>query len=309
MIATLCLNPSIDRTVQVENFTQGATNRIVSEERVGGGKGVNVALSLKHLGATVCTTGILGKENGGMILEMLHKEGIETSFVEQVGTVRTNLKILDKASRTITEINEPGEDVTEETIVAVTQRVAEIAQKCDYLVLTGSLPPGCPNSMYRLLMNTAHEKGCKCVLDASGESFDDGIYGKPDLVKPNLEELEQHLGKKLTTLREIRDAAFGIIQRGAKMTVVSMGAAGALATDGTVTYYAPSIQVALHSTVAAGDAMVAGMIKSFCEGAGLKEALRSGAAAATAAISHPLGASFPKSSYDQWLEKIDVNKI
>ena len=88
-----------------------------------------------------------------------------------------------------------------------------------------------------------------------------------------------------------------------------MGAGGAMATDGVNTYYAPSAQVAVYSTVGAGDSMVAGLLKGFCSGGDLKEALRSGVAAASAAVSDPSGNLFPRELYDQFMLKVDVSRI
>ena len=309
MIATLCLNPSIDRTVQVDRFTLGATNRILSERSEGRGKGVNVAFTLKNLGLDVCCTGLLGEDNAPMIVNALKKAGVAELFIRQKGAVRTNLKIQDTATRTITELNEPGVVATEESLIAISRRVEEIAAKSEYLVLAGSLPPGCPNSIYRALMTAARRYGCKGVLDASGETFRDGLAGQPYLVKPNLQELEQYCGRSLSTLREIRDVAREIVSRGVRVVVVSMGAGGAMATDGVNTYYAPSAQVAVYSTVGAGDSMVAGLLKGFCSGGDLKEALRSGVAAASAAVSDPSGNLFPRELYDQFMLKVDVSRI
>lgn len=137
----------------------------------------------------------------------------------------------------------------------------------------------------------------------------DGLSGQPYLVKPNLQELEQYCGKTLSTLREIRDVALEILSRGVRIAVVSMGAGGALATDGINTYYAPSAQVAVYSTVGAGDSMVAGLLKGFCGGSDLKDALRSGMAAASAAVSDPKGNRFPRALYEQFLTRVEVSRI
>lgn len=309
MITSVCLNPSIDRTVQVQGFAVGATNRILREQSEGRGKGVNVALTASALGLQTCCTGLLGEDNARLILEPLERLGVRERFVRQRGAVRTNLKIQDVEHRAITELNEPGAPVQEEGLVAVAAQVEELAQKSEYLVLTGSLPPGCPASIYRMLMLRVAGSKCRCVLDASGASLTDGILGRPFLVKPNLQELEQAAGCKLTTLREIRTQALDFIAQGVQIVVVSMGAGGALLTDGRTTLYAPSLPVGVYSTVGAGDAMVAGLIRGFGEGMDLKEALRCGVAAAAAAVSSERGCLFERSAYEQLLSRVDVGRV
>ena len=102
MITSVCLNPSIDRTVQVQGFAVGATNRILREQSEGRGKGVNVALTASALGLQTCCTGLLGEDNARLILEPLERLGVRERFVRQRGAVRTNLKIQDVEHRTIT---------------------------------------------------------------------------------------------------------------------------------------------------------------------------------------------------------------
>lgn len=309
MITSVCLNPSIDRTVQVKGFTIGATNRITSETSAGRGKGVNVALAANNLGLDTSCTGLLGEDNARLVLEPLQKLGIHERFVRYQGAVRTNLKIQDEENRSITELNEPGMPVDETALVAVAARVEELAGESCYLVLTGSIPPDCPASIYRMLMMRVEASGCRCVLDASGACLSDGILGAPFLVKPNLQELEQVSGKKLTTLREIRAQALEFIARGTQIVVVSMGTGGALMTDGKTTLYAPSLPVSVHSTVGAGDAMVAGLICGFESGGEMKEALRCGVAAAAAAVSSPDGCLFDRQTYEQLLQRVEIGRV
>lgn len=309
MITSVCLNPSIDRTVQVKGFAIGATNRISSEQSAGRGKGVNVALAAKNLGLETCCTGLLGEDNARLILAPFEKLGIRERFVRYDGAVRTNLKIQDEEKRSITELNEPGTPVDEKALIAVAARIEELAKESAYLVLTGSLPPDCPASIYRMLMLRVADSGCRCVLDASGACLADGILGKPFLVKPNLQELEQVSGKTLTTLREIRTEALRFIEQGTQIVVVSMGTGGALMTDGKTTLYAASLPVSVHSTVGAGDAMVAGLICGFEEGGELKEAFRCGVAAAAAAVSSPNGCLFERAQYDKLLNRVEIGRV
>ena len=143
------------------------------------------------------------------------------------------------------------------------------------------------------------------VGQVASQTMDAVSYTHLDVYKRQ----EQYCGRKLSTLREIRDVALEIISHGVRIVAVSMGAGGALATDGVNTYYAPSAQVAVYSTVGAGDSMVAGLLKGFCDGGDLKEALRSGVAAASAAVNDPKGNLFPRALYEQFLTRVEVSRI
>ena len=108
MIATVTLNPAIDKSVIVRDFEVGKTNRGEVARLDAGGKGINVAKALKRLGSTVCALGFAAGSNGRFILDALRVEGIPADFVTVPGETRVNLKIHDPEKGTETELNEPG---------------------------------------------------------------------------------------------------------------------------------------------------------------------------------------------------------
>ena len=81
MIATVTLNPALDKTIYVERLVVGDTNRIERIETDAGGKGVNAARVLKELGADVLALGFLGGKAGRFIMHVLEEEGIPSDFV------------------------------------------------------------------------------------------------------------------------------------------------------------------------------------------------------------------------------------
>ncbi len=307
-LTALCLNPSVDRTVQVDQFTVGGTNRILAERSDGAGKGVNVAVVARRLGMPAACVGLLAQEGGEVILNRLARDGVEAGFVRTPGSVRVNLKIRDMRERTVTELNEPGGAVTAEHLEQVRAEVLRQAGKSDYLVLTGSLPPGCPEDYYNTLIGEL-PAGCRCVVDVGGDKLRGNLSAHPFLIKPNLNELEEASGKKLATLRDIRDAAFSMIALGVELVAVSMGGEGALLTDGKTTLFAPGISVPVHSTVCAGDSMIAGIIKGLREGGGLKHALRCGVAAATATVADPHDGLMRFEAYEEIFQTVKVGAV
>ena len=263
MITTISLNPSIDRTVVVDNFTQGGLNRVVSTHSVAAGKGINVALAVSALGVDAECIGFMYREGSNLFEKRLMVNSTAYNFIWCEGSVRTNIKVFDRSKREITEINESGVQVSEDDLKRMSELVTLHAENTDYLVLAGSLPPGCPADYYRTLIQSVEGLGCRCILDADGEKLAHGLKAAPFLIKPNRYELEQLSGRSLKNRREILAAAREIISGGVSVVAVSLGAEGAMIVDKENALYAPPLPLPVNSTVGAGDSMVAGLAAAF----------------------------------------------
>lgn len=309
MITTISLNPSIDRTVNVEKFVQGGLNRVLSSHCVAAGKGVNVALAAAALGVDAECIGFMYREGSKLFEKRLMMNSAAYNFVWCEGAVRTNVKVFDQSTQTITEINEPGEPVTESDLKRMIDLVALHAENSDYLVLAGSLPPGCPADYYRTLIQNVEGLGCRCVLDADGEALRCGLQAKPFMIKPNRNELETISGHRLMTLGEIRDAAMKYIDMGVSVVAVSLGNEGALITNGDETLYAPVLNIDVHSTVGAGDSMVAGMVCGLIGDNELEDIFRMGVACATARCVTEGYKVIDKTIYKALLDMVKIERL
>lgn len=284
MIITVSMNPSLDKTVSVGHFTYGGTNRVAASRVDAGGKAINVAVAASALGLSVACVGFLCAEDAAPIEEKLADFRVETEFYRLPGRVRTNLKIRDDAAGVVTELNEPGAAVDDAALAALRQVIERRLRRDDMVVLTGSLPPGCPKSFYGALVEDVARKRGRCVLDAEGEAFRLAVDKAPFLVKPNRSELETFVGHELTTRDAIRRAALALIERGVSLAAVSLGADGAMLVSRAATYFAPALSLSIKSTVGAGDSMVAGMLYALSRDADLPDVLRDGAACASASV-------------------------
>lgn len=308
MITTLSLNPSIDRTVEVEGFTPGGTNRILTERQMGAGKGVNVAIVARRLGLPVSCLGLIAEHGASAVELRLFADKVPHTFLRSPGAVRTNLKVLDTKTGVMTELNEPGSPVPTPVLEELYGKIQDAAGESAYLVLTGSLPPGCPEDFYaRVIRGISGD--CRCVLDVDGAFLKAQADAAPYLVKPNQQELEQAAGRKLPTLRDIRTEAFRLLDRGISLVAVSMGGEGALLTDGHTTLFAPSLSVPVYSTVCAGDSMVAGLLYGLSRGGKLHDVLRCGVAAATATVINPKEDLMLPEDFEAFLPKIKVGVV
>lgn len=287
MITSVSLNPSIDRTLCVKDFTTGGLNRVLSQTDVAAGKGVNVALAAAALGADSECIGFMYREGGSLFEKRLHAGSVHSDFMWCDGAVRVNVKVFDQTKGEITELNSSGTPVTEAQLAEMTRLVQAHARKSDYLILSGSLPPACPVDYYRTLAEAAEGENCRVLLDADGDRLRAGMKAKLFLIKPNRYELELLTGRKLDSIDLLLEAAQECIREGVGAVAVSMGSEGALIVDDKSAYRTPGLKVEVKSTVAAGDSMIAGMAVGLSRGYPLEEAFRLGVAAATARCCTP----------------------
>ena len=282
MITTICLNPSFDRAVEMDSLKLGEVNRIRAVREDLGGKGINVAVVARRLGLDVQCIGVMGENGADQLSSLMDQEGLKHHFLKIPGKVRTNLKLVIKDEKGITELNETGTKLTAEDLQAFSQMAREKTASSDMIVLTGSLPPGCPLGFYRDLMKLF--AGKKVIVDTEGKELEMAAKEHPFLIKPNLHEMETTLGLELRTMRSIRDAALLFIRLGVEHAVVSMGAMGAMYVDGEKTLYAPALRVNAKSHIGAGDAMLGGMLLGYLRENDMGKAFRYGVAGGAASV-------------------------
>lgn len=259
MVYTVTLNPAIDKTVVIPNFTAGSVNRIQSVRVDAGGKGINVSKCLDNLGVKSTAAVIVGGTSGQQLMEMLEQLGIaclSTSVAEQT---RTNLKIIDPEQGKNTDINEPGPMVQERTLEELKNQLGVRIDQGDIVILSGSLPRGTDTALYKAWTDYFQSLGAMVFLDADGEAMRQGIQAVPYLIKPNDEELSRLLGRPMDTMEHLLQAGHSLLETGIREVVISLGAKGALFLNETGDFLAEALSVPVRSTVGAGDSMVAAM--------------------------------------------------
>ena len=309
MITSVSLNPSIDRTLTVESFVPGGLNRVVSKSDVAAGKGVNVALTVSGLGLDSECVGFMFQDGGTQFEKRLALNSTPYEFIWCEGGVRTNVKVFDRATGVVTELNESGSPVDEEALRRMVDLVVDHAEDSDYLILSGSMPRGCPADFYRTLIRAVDGLGCRCVLDAEGDRLKYGLEANPFMIKPNRYELEIMTGRPLSSLADIRDAALRYIDMGVEVVAVSLGADGAMITDGRETFFAPRINIEVKGTVGAGDAMVAGLSAGFMAERSLEECFRMGVACASTRCVTEGYKTIDKTVYKAFLDMVRIERI
>lgn len=273
-IATVSLNPAIDQTALVPNFAAGAVNRVEHEQSDAGGKGVNVASFLAQFGLSVAVTGILGENNIEPFVRLFVEKGIVDRFVRLPGLTRVNVKIVDERQDRVTDINFPGLSVGTDDLARLNEKIDALAADTGWFVLSGSVPEGVPNTVYADLVTSLKNRGKTVVLDASGPAFAAAIPAAPDVIKPNIEELQELVGRNLAGHGDIVAAAKQLIDRGIGLVAVSMGPDGALFVERDAAVLAVPPNITVKSTVGAGDAMVAGIVTATLRGLDLADRAR-----------------------------------
>lgn len=265
-IATITLNPAIDHTAAVPDFQLDAVNRVTWDQADAGGKGVNVASFLAGFGVPVSATGILGNENPELFDRLFAQKGIQDHFVRLPGKTRVNIKIVDDAQSQVTDVNFPGLSVDGAALEQVKGAISTLTDTHDWFIFSGSLPAGATTTAYHDLIHPLKAQGKTVVLDTSGDALRHALPAKPDLIKPNLAELQEILGKNLPTHAAIVTAARELIASGIPQVVVSLGAHGALFINEREAFHAQAKAPDIKSTVGAGDAMVAGTVLGLSRG-------------------------------------------
>ena len=208
----------------------------------------------------------------------------------------------------LTEIDDISPEVSEHKQAELIKLISQIAPSCEAVVISGGLAKGMSADYYGKVLS-AVPANVKKVVDSEGERLFSALRCGVDLVKPNLEELERTLERPIKTQSEMLAACDELIKRGAKCVLLSLGKAGAIISDGKSGYYCKSVNVAMNSTLGAGDSMVAAAVSALTNGAPIDEILRQGVAAGTAAVTSPDSISFNKDKYEEILTTLHISKI
>lgn len=281
-IVTLTLNPALDKSTEVANMSPEHKLRCSAMHLDAGGGGINVSKAIRRLGGESIAVFPAGGHNGKTLCDLLQAEQIPTKMLDIPGETRENLSVLETATNAQYRFTLPGLQVTEAQAGACLEMIREL--KPDYLVASGSLPPGLPETYYQTVARFAKDISARFILDTSGAALlaaaGEGLF----MLKPNLSELSALSGVKKLEINEVDDAAFRIIDQGkCEVVVVSLGAQGALLVTREGFEHIPAPMVKKQSTVGAGDSMVGGMVWALSNGKSYVEMAQIGVACGTAA--------------------------
>jgi 1-phosphofructokinase family hexose kinase len=233
----------------------------------------------------VWATGFLGRDNAAPFAALFRERGIEDRCVRVAGETRANLKVLHGAE--VTDLNLPGVQVDAQAWAALLRAVHALVEPGRWFVLAGSLPTGAPEDAYAQLVRLLRGAGCPVALDASGEAMRLGVQEGPQLIKPNLRELEELVGRRLSSRALVLEAARALVAKGIRRVVVSLGAEGSLLVEQGLALHAQPPSTPVLSTVGAGDALLSGVLTGMLRGESAEACLRRGTAFAVGTLTRP----------------------
>lgn len=287
----LALNPSVDAEWRVAEILWDEKNNVQSERRWAGGKGINVARWLKHLGGKPQLLLPFGGLSGAEIVGELRRERISIHRVALREATRVNVIVTTAAGRQI-RFNPLGPKLSarewQSIMAALTKRLRDVR----LLVLSGSLPRGVAASAYASIIRLARRHGVKTLLDCDGAPLAAAVAARPFLVKPNEHELAQWSGKPLRSESELVRAAQAMSRQTHGWVLVSRGGKRSLlvnVAEDFQQFLAPQ-KVKPRNTVGAGDALLAGVARQIQIGAAPPEWLKEGLITGTLATQLPAGA-------------------
>ena len=279
MIVTVTLNAAIDKSLAVPNFRVGRRHRSVERRALAGGKGVNIARTLKTLGQPVIATGFAGGPTGTQIVEHLTAESILCDFVRIREESRTNIAVLDPTTGEQTEINDPGPTVTPKEQELFHDKLLYLARGAAIVVFAGSLPRGVEPDLYASLIRELRKLDVITIVDTDGDPLRQAVRAEPDVVSPNVVETEELVGHEFNDEEDRVSAVRGVVALGAREAIMTTedGCLAQVLVDGAPRMHRVTIDISDPvATVGSGDAFLAGYISARYSGSSPEECLRFG---------------------------------
>lgn len=298
-IITITFNPCIDKSTSVSSLIPEKKLICSTPVLEPGGGGINVARAIKKLGGQAIAIYPAGGYTGAYFNELIIREEINSIIIDTKNETRENVIVLEESSNDQYRFGMPGNELSEQEWQACTEAVDQI-KDIDFIVVSGSMPPGVPLDIFTTLAQIAENKKAKLIVDTSGEALNEAIKQGVYLIKPNLSELSRLSNKATIELNEVESTAKNIMGNGkCEVIVVSLGAEGAmLVTKERSAFFTPPA-VKKKSTIGAGDSMVAGIVHYLSTGYSIAEAVQYGVACGSAATMNPGTALCKKEDADR----------
>jgi 1-phosphofructokinase family hexose kinase len=309
MIYTLTPNPSIDRSLTIPEIRFNSVLRSQSIRLDWGGKGFNVSRSLLEFGMESVALAWVGGSSGKMLADGLQRLGIQTDFVWVDEETRTNTMINEEQGDWHIKVNEPGPAISAGDIEQMLAKVDNHAKKGDIWVLSGSLPPDVPNTLYSDLIQIIKSHGGFVCLDSNGAALRKGAEAAPFMVKPNLSEASTIVGFNIENQEDAKRAALPFLRLGLAYFAMTMGSAGLLIASQMEMVYAVPPKTRVRNSAGSGDALMAGLLYAISREMPLIEMARWAVATGTASVEAEGVSEFKIKRVQELLPLIDSKLI
>lgn len=309
MITTVTINASLDKVYFMKDTIQSGTVMRVSECRTSaGGKGLNVARVAALCGSQVLATGLAGGYNGQQLESLLEKDGIPYQFCHVQGETRCCINILDPTYGS-TEYLEPGCQISETEEQQFMDAFPDVIRDSQVVTISGSIPQGVGKDIYGRMISLAKNMGKTIILDSSGETLIQGMKAKPDMVKPNQDELEQLFQTKISGMEDVIFYGKKLRDSGIPYVVISLGKDGALLICEEGIFQGTPPKLKAVNTVGCGDSMVAAFAVAFERNYAPADALNYAVAVASANAMSPKTGDFDPEICEKITGQVKITRL
>ncbi|OCG59486.1 1-phosphofructokinase [Gilliamella sp. Nev5-1] len=304
-IATITLNPAYDLLGFCPKVELGDVNLVQTNALLAAGKGINVAKVLSDLDVQLTVGGFLGKENRDGFNLLFKSLNVVDKFETIAGRTRINVKLTEENSE-VTDLNFSGFTISEQDWQSFVKNSLEWLKDIDMVAISGSLPAGVSLDKFTNWMEQVKTICPKIVFDSSRDALVAGLKAKPWLIKPNDKELEMWIGRKLSTLDDVKKAAMELVNCGVDNVIISLGSKGALWVTKNEAWLAKPPKCQVVSTVGAGDSMVAGLMYGLITEQSIKDTLVFASSVAALSVGQAGVGIAERQAVNNMLEKIEI---
>ncbi|MCE5339611.1 MAG: PfkB family carbohydrate kinase [Planctomycetaceae bacterium] len=267
-IITLGLSPAWDKTIEIAGINWNE-HKIVSEQKLSpAGKALNINKALAWLGEQSIAAGLWGDDDFVQMQEALKKlKNINIKFTGAPGRTRENITIVDTKNKRQLHLRSKSTLANAKSMKMLKRDLQKIIVKHSFCIFAGAMP----NDAIELV-ELAKKKGANVVVDSSGDAMKKIVAkGGLFLIKPNVEELSELIGRPVVSLSNQKEeeniiAAAKKILPKVKFILVSRGDKGAMLISNEYILSAKYVgkKYDVCNTVACGDYLLAGFISCFC---------------------------------------------
>lgn len=273
MIATITANPSVDRRYNIKKLEENTVQRTSVYQATAGGKGINVARVINSLDKKVAAMGFLGGNSGDFIYNELKDLNIENNFTKIRENTRTCINIIDENHKSI-EILESGPEINKKEKLRFLDNYKNNITNYEIITISGSLPTGIEKEFYKKIIKIAKQYNKMVILDSSGRALKCGIKAKPDIIKPNKNEVEDLVGFSLETEKDYLKAGKNLQSMGAKNIALTLGKEGMYYLTEKEAYKVGIPEVKAVNVTGSGDSVVAGLAIALQQDMDIKRMLK-----------------------------------
>lgn len=287
-IITVTPNPAIDVSTSVGKIAPFTKLRCASPKRDPGGGGINVARVVKRLGGEVAAIYPAGGAAGGLLRRLMDREGVQSLVIPAVEETREDFTVFEETTNQQYRFVMPGAPLSEPEWQECLRQVTSIRPRPDFVIASGSLPPGVPEDFYGRVARVAKGMGAKVFVDTSGASLKAALTEGVYLIKPNLREFQELTDIRTADEKTLINAGFSLIGRGfVKLIALSLGQKGAMLITSDGALRADGLSINAISVVGAGDSFLGALTWSLSQDRDLQVAFGYAMAAGSAALLAP----------------------